>query len=103
MLAKLLDTRFIETRLRLINLITTGSAFLLAAILLTAQRVASEEAHLLVDARQKALLVARNSEMLTHGGTIAGVCGQLLAEIEREYARVDQSMLQLLATTGRGR
>jgi hypothetical protein len=61
MIATFLDNLSIEARLHLINLVTMGSAFVLAASLLVPQRISAEEHKLLTDARQKSMLVARNS------------------------------------------
>jgi len=96
MLAKLLDSRSIEARLRLINLITIGSAFLLAASLLIPQRIAAEEARLLDDVQQKSLLVARNSTAALEFND-AKAAAELLASLD-----VSRNVIEATLWTAKG-
>ena len=97
MFSKLLDTRSIETRLRLINLITMGSAFLLAAALLVPQRIQAEEERLLSDLRQKSLLVARSSTAALEFND-AKAASELLASLD-----VSGNVVEAILWTADGR
>jgi len=78
---KVIDTRSIEARLRWINLITVGSAFVFAAALLIPQRIAAEEERIVSDIRQKSMLVARNGTAALEFGD-SRAAGELLASLD---------------------
>ena len=44
--------------------------------------------------------LCRQIEMLAQGNDVADACGTLLAELEREHARVDRSVREIIATAG---